>query len=141
MPPETPRTTLRPRSAPRSPVMGSAGVAARCVAVRIAVRVALLDRLGLDDLADLDLLERDRERLARHRRHLRGNDLAQSLAELVVVVVDLASPAGGQRDERELRVLALEEALDARLHQRCAPFGHVGFRSRFAEWDPGDPGS
>src|SRR4249919_1686874 len=40
------------------------------------------------DLARLDLLEGDRQGLARHRRDLRGHDLAEPLAQLVVVVVD-----------------------------------------------------
>ena len=63
------------------------------------------------DLADLDLLHRDRERLARHRGDLRRHDLAEALAELVVVVVDLPGPHRRQRDQRELGVDPLEQVL------------------------------
>ena len=65
------------------------------------------------DLADLDLLDGDRERLARHRGDLRRDDLAEALAELVVVVVDLAGPHRRQRDQRELGVDPLEQVLHA----------------------------
>jgi hypothetical protein len=87
-----------------------------------------LERLGVDraglDLAHLDLLEGDRQGLARHGGHLRRDDLAESLAELVVVVVDLAGPHRGERHEGELRADAVEQALHPRFHEVGAPFGH-----------------
>src|SRR5690242_7700923 len=112
MPPHTPRTTR----GTTQPLSGGIG--------RLVARLGRDDGLdlgrfhgrgfggsdlfGIDalvhDLALSDFLERDRERLARHRRHLGRDDAAETLAELVVVVVDLAGAHGGQRDERELRV-------------------------------------
>ena len=90
---------------------GSAGLGARrarcgrrpSAAVGRVVDLVGSMRLELD-LAGRDLLERDRQRLARHRRDLRRHDLAEALAELVVVVVDLAGPHRRQRHQRELRV-------------------------------------
>src|SRR5262249_9747968 len=89
-------------------------------------RVAfVVDRHGFD-LARLDLLERDRQRLARHRRDLRRHDLAETLTELVVGVVDLAGTLRRKGDQRELRTHAIEELLHARLHEVGAALGHVG---------------
>jgi hypothetical protein len=65
IPPATPNTTRRPRSAPSSPdTRLLAGVVCRSVVVDVDLDGLDLDDLGPDDLADLDLLERDRQRLA-----------------------------------------------------------------------------
>ena len=43
---------------------------------------------------------------------LRRHDGAQAVTELAVVAVDLPGTLGGQGDQRELRLAALEELLD-----------------------------
>ena len=80
--------------------------------LRFGVGVELgLDRsLGPHDLVLGDLLETDLERLARHRRHLRRDHVAEAVTELVEVRVDVARPAGGERDQAELRVDRAEQA-------------------------------
>src|SRR4051794_26215439 len=111
IPPETPSTTRRPRQTSAAATGGSARVVGRSgvtglgeLRLRGERGELLLGRqVPLDDLADLDLLEGDRKRLARHRGHLRRHDLAEALTEVVVVVVDLPGPARCERHERELR--------------------------------------
>ena len=144
MPPVTQSTTRRPRRAARASSDGVHGIepwagrrgrsatrrAARsarpsAAAARLGRERLVIDRLGLD-LAGLDLLEGDRQRLARHRGDLRRDDLAEALAELVVVVVDLAGPHRGERHEGELRADAVEQPLHPRFHEVGAPFGHEG---------------
>src|SRR5262245_7212809 len=135
MPPLTPSTTRRPC---RTVDGGAVIRATRALGSGLGGLDRLVGELdvGCDDLiqlvgqrarldlAHLDLLERDRQRLARDGVDLRRDDLAEALAELVVVVVDLARPHRGQRDERELRIDALEQALHARGHERGAALGH-----------------
>src|SRR5204862_7704457 len=93
IPPETPRTIRRPSriGLPRAPLFGG---------VFLGVVGAGL-RLDRDDLACGDLFERDRQRLAGHRRHLRRDDGPEALAELAEVGVDLPSPFRTQCDEAE----------------------------------------
>src|SRR5579883_1933874 len=79
----------------------------------------------VDDLAGGDLLERDRQRLARQGGHLRGHDPPHALTEAVVVGVDLAGPPRSHRHQGELRVDLVQQLLDGRVHQRVAPHGHV----------------
>src|SRR6202035_5119991 len=64
-----------------------------------------------------DLLERDRQRLVRHRRHLGRDDRADALAQAVVVRVDLARAHRAEGYERELRVDRVQQLLDRWVHQ------------------------
>ncbi len=84
----------------------------------------LLGGIGADDLVGGDLLEGDAERLARHRADLRRDHVAEPFTELVEVGVDVPGPAGGQRDQRELRVGLVEEILDRRVHHRVVRVFH-----------------
>src|SRR5918996_4946547 len=68
------------------------------------------------DLALGDLLERHREVILRARLDERRRNLECALAELMVVVVDLASPLGGDDHERVARVDAAEELIDSRMN-------------------------
>src|SRR5918911_2604329 len=61
-----------------------------------------------------DLLERHREVVLRARLHERRREVVErALAELMVVVVDLASPLRGDDHERVARVDVLEQLIDA----------------------------
>ena len=60
--------------------------------------------LDADDLVGGDLFETDAQRLAGNRADLRRNHVAEAVAELVEVRVDLAGPPGGERDQAELGV-------------------------------------
>src|SRR5690606_40272494 len=79
---------------------------------------SLPPHISLHDALPTDLLERDAQRLARNRTHLRGNHVAEALAELVEVGVDLARPAGRQRDEGELRIDPRSEEHTSELQSR-----------------------
>src|SRR5919198_781212 len=69
------------------------------------------------ELALGDLLERHREVVLRARLHERRREVVEgALAELVVVVVDLASPLRGDDHERVARVDVLEELIDTRMN-------------------------
>src|SRR5260370_18981592 len=109
MPPVTPSTMTRPGSAGRGSggggIGGAAGWARGLLGRRLgggglSRRGFALRFLGGErdrfDLAGFDLLHGDRQRLAGHRGDLRRDDLAEALPELVVVVVDLPGPLGGQ---------------------------------------------
>src|ERR671931_2495194 len=68
------------------------------------------------ELALGDLLERHREVVLRARLHERRREVVEgALAQLVVIVVDLASPLGGDDHERVARVDVLEELIDTRM--------------------------
>src|SRR5688572_33108726 len=69
------------------------------------------------DLALGDLFQGHGQVVLRARLHERGRRLleAEALAELVVVVVDLTGPLGGDDDERVARVHVVEQAVDAGL--------------------------
>src|SRR2546423_12874911 len=68
------------------------------------------------ELALGDLLERHREVVLRARLHERRWEVVErALAELVVVVVDLASPLRGDDDQRVARVDVVEELIDTRM--------------------------
>src|SRR6266566_3054023 len=77
---------------------------------------ALLRVLVLE-LALGDFLESHGQVVLRARFHQRWRSLveADALAELVVVVVDLAGPLGGDDDERIARVDVFEKLIDARM--------------------------
>src|SRR6266705_3135657 len=83
---------------------------------RSALDVPLLRVLVLE-LALGDFLESHGQVVLRARFHQRWRSLveADALAELVVVVVDLASPLGRDDDERIARVDVFEELIDARM--------------------------
>src|ERR1700675_1408384 len=105
MPPETPSTTRRPASAGIGALLGG-------------LCVDLVDGLGFRcdlrvvDLVGCDLLEADRQGLARDRRDLGRHRLTEAPSEMVELRVDVTGPARGDRDEAELRVDTTEELLD-----------------------------
>ena len=105
MPPVTPRTIRRPASTgrrlSRPSRLGGVG-APRPPRPRRSPRATGPRRPTI--LSAADLLEGDRQRLAGHRGDLRRHDRAEAVAELAEVGVDLAGPAGTQRDQAELRV-------------------------------------
>src|SRR5829696_1477789 len=117
MPPQMPSTMFVPASGRLSATAG--GLVDRAVR-----RLDL--RFRPDDLVGGDLLERDAQRLAGDRRHLGRDHVAEALAELVEVRVDVACPAGGERHEAELRVDAVEQPLDRRGHHRVVRLRHGG---------------
>ena len=119
MPPLTPRTMREPRTpvratrlrvGPAGRGVGGGGLRGGRLGGGDLGQLLLGGERHRLDLADLDLLHGDGERLARHRGDLRRDDLAEALAELVVVVVDLAGPHRRQRDQRELGVDPLRAA-------------------------------
>src|ERR1700704_6435620 len=69
------------------------------------------------ELALGDFLEGHGQVVLRARFHQRWRSLVEpdALTELVVVVVDLASPLGGDDDQRIARVDVFEELIDARM--------------------------
>ena len=79
-------------AAAQAGVSAAASAAAASTSASSAARVLVGVDALVHDLAGRDLFERDRQRLARHRGDLRRHDPAETLAELVVVVVDLAGP-------------------------------------------------
>ena len=94
-------------------------------------RLGLLGQVGPLDLVGGDLLEADAQRLAGDRADLRRDHVAEALTELVEVGVDVAGPAGGQRDQAELGVDAVEELLDRRVHHRVVrAFHHFSSRDQ-----------
>src|SRR5919197_2962805 len=78
----------------------------------------LLFRVGVLQLALGSLLEGHGEVVLRARLDERRRGLleADALSELVVVIVDLASPLGGDDHERVARVDVLEQLIDARMN-------------------------
>src|SRR5690606_32191724 len=115
MPPETPRTTRRPVSTALESSTGRSGLVALDLALHEVERVLPLELggLGRHDLALGDLLEGDRQRLVRVGHDQRRDVLAEALAELAVVLVDLAGALGGEVDEVELGVHGVHEVVDA----------------------------
>src|SRR5690349_18824352 len=101
MPPATPSRTFGRRS--RS-------VTARSAALGAVVALGVLEQAGLD------LAHGDRQRLlARARLDERADVLQQALAQLGVVVVDLAGPLGGVDHQRVLRADLAEQVVDRRV--------------------------
>ena len=93
-------------------------------------------QLHRDDLVGGDLLEADGQRLASDRGDLRRHDGPEALTQLAEVGVDLAGPAGGESDQRELGVDPPEELLDWQgssscracepsILRRCEPIKHT----------------
>src|ERR1700754_2684004 len=127
MPPPTPRTTWGRRSAGGVPVTSVSSLA-----------------FGVLEQAGVDLAERDRQRLlARTRLHQRADVLEQALAELRVVVVDLAGALGRVDHQGVLRADLVEQVVDrgvgdafelrARRVTQCAQLGG-GDHSCFSSW-------
>ena len=73
-------------------------------------RLGASGRLGAHDLVGGDLLEADAQRLAGDGADLRRDHVAEAVAELAEVRVDLPGTAGGERDQAELRVDACRGA-------------------------------
>ena len=72
-----------------------------------------------------------RQRLAGDRRHLRRDHVAEAVTELVEVGVDVAGPAGSERDQAELRVDRPEQALDRRVDHRVVVHGAIVRRAAY----------
>src|SRR3954467_5650849 len=80
--------------------------------------------LGVLEQATVDLAQRDRERLlARARLDERADVLEQALAQLGVVVVDLAGTLGRVDHQRVLRADLLEQVVDRRVGDALELFG------------------
>src|SRR5690606_30585515 len=139
IPPHTPRTTRRPVRVDTSSPWSAGRVGSVDGSVLAVGQLGLFvgdgqhrlgDRLAggsadAFDLVGVDLLEGDRQRLAGRRGHLRRDDGAERVAELVVVRVDLPGAARRQGDEGELGSRPLEELLDGGLHHGVVAIGHV----------------
>src|SRR3954452_15996304 len=106
-------------------VLASRGLGAG-VLDAVGALLELLRREGAPpDLVGGDLLEPDAQRLASGRGDLRRHHVAEALAELVEVGVDVARPAGGEGDKPELGVDPPEELLDRRGHHRVVLAFHL----------------
>src|SRR3954470_9367451 len=83
--------------------------------------------LGVLEQAAVDLAQRDRERLlARARLDERAAVLEQALAQLGVVVVELAGTLGRVDHQRVLRADLLEQVVDRRVGDALRRGGGVG---------------
>lgn len=84
--------------------------------------------LGVLEQVAVDLAQRDRKRLLlQPRLDQRAHVFEDALAELVVVVVDLASPLGRVDDQRVLARDAVQQLVDGRVGD--AQRGVVGARA------------